>query len=135
MKDNIETKAIPVDGKTLGREIFGNLKVGDKVHWETHNGVDKYDGLIIEKDSNYLFAVSRRYVKEEPEGHYFMGLPGKVKLRYGNSIREKCFELNEEDKIRYWGETRNVYFEENPPTFKAHNKYPFYDMILKEVGL
>ena len=27
------------------------IKIGDKVHWETHKGKDKYWGVIIEKNS------------------------------------------------------------------------------------
>jgi hypothetical protein len=129
-ENKLEAKIIPVDGITKAKEIFENIKIGDKIHWETHNGVDKYDGVVIEKNSKYFYAITRRYVKETPEWRSWGGIS---KSYYGNSIREKGFELTEEDKIWYKGDYGNIYFENQ---FREIDKEYFkQDQILKKAGL
>ena len=133
-KNNLEFKTIEVNKNIKNpRKVFDNLEFGDRIHWETHDGEDKYDGMIFEKSPNHFYAVTREYVEEQPEGYYLMGAPGKVKFRWGNCLREKCFELKD-DMIRYWGETRNAYFENN---LEENNKkyYLALDRLMKSKGL
>lgn len=130
---NLEFKVIPVDGITLGKEIFENIKIGDRIHWERGNGRDKYWAVVIEKNLKYFFAVSKEYIEEQPE-HYMMGFPGKVKSEWGNSFREKGFELTEENKIWYKGDYGRTYTQSMVDVMGLDyaQQYSEYDLLLKK---
>lgn len=130
MKNNLECKTIQVNENTENfREVFEELKVGDKIKW--NRGEDKYKGLVTKKSPNYLWAVTRGYSKEQPS-HYLMGGVGKFKPLYGSYIAEHGFELKE-DMIRYWGNNGDLCFKKSFKGFEEKSaKYTELNELMKQ---
>lgn len=133
-ENKLERKTIEVNLPIENyEEIFKELKLGDIVYWETHNGKDKYEGVVIDKSQKYFQAITREYIEENPST-IKMGNLNSYKAIHGNSIRIKDFEVKE-NKIRYWGEGCGVFFEYDPRGKKERIQYQKFDKILKERGI